>query len=135
MKFVRILYEFHENFVQFGNKGSKHTSKHTLFEEWKELGSRVEGGLSHPDARELFLDGATQVNQLQTEADLPLPESPQPTSLSLMMEDAFEAQFWDQEAEEVLGVVQVSFLQGGKPGKPTPCTLQECKSQFHKADT
>ena len=30
MKFVQNLYEFHVNFVQFGNKESKHTSKHTL---------------------------------------------------------------------------------------------------------
>ena len=28
--FVRISYEFQVNFVQFANKGSKHTSKHTL---------------------------------------------------------------------------------------------------------
>ena len=30
VKFVRISYEFHVNFVKFGNKLSKHTSKHTL---------------------------------------------------------------------------------------------------------
>ena len=29
-KFVRISYEFHVTFVQFANKQSKHTSKHTL---------------------------------------------------------------------------------------------------------
>ena len=29
-KFVQILFEFHVNFVQFANKESKHTSKHTL---------------------------------------------------------------------------------------------------------
>ena len=29
-KFVRISYEFHVNFVQFANKQSKHTSRHTL---------------------------------------------------------------------------------------------------------
>ena len=29
-KFVRIWYEFHVNFVQFGNEGRNHTSKHTL---------------------------------------------------------------------------------------------------------
>ena len=30
VKFVRISYEFHLNFVQFANKQRKHTSKHTL---------------------------------------------------------------------------------------------------------
>ena len=30
VKSVRISYEFHLNFVQFANKQSKHTSKHTL---------------------------------------------------------------------------------------------------------
>ena len=30
VKFVRISYKFHVNFVQFANKQSKHTSKHTL---------------------------------------------------------------------------------------------------------
>ena len=30
VKFVRISYEFHVNFVQFANKQSPHTSKHTL---------------------------------------------------------------------------------------------------------
>ena len=30
MKFVRNSHEFHVNFVQFANKLSKHTSKHTL---------------------------------------------------------------------------------------------------------
>ena len=30
VKFVRNSYKFHVNFVQFGNAGGKHTSKHTL---------------------------------------------------------------------------------------------------------
>ena len=30
VKFVRNSYEFHVNFVQFANKHSKHTCKHTL---------------------------------------------------------------------------------------------------------
>ena len=34
VKFVRNSYVFHVNFVQFANKESKHTSKHTLQILW-----------------------------------------------------------------------------------------------------
>ena len=29
----------------------------------------------------------------------------------------------------------MSSLHGGRPGKPTPRIVHECKSKFHKADT
>ena len=48
------------------------------------------------------------MNQFETEANLPLLENPEPTSSSLTMEDAFEAQFWDQDAQEIFRVLQLS---------------------------
>ena len=82
-----------------------------------------------------FRRGATQVRKLQPEADFALPESPEPTSWTFTMDDAVEAQFGDQDAEDIFCFLQVSFLHGGEPRKPTPCTIQECTSQFKKGNT
>ena len=88
VKFVRISYELHMNFVQFANKKSKHTSKHTLQSHghvidhaptFEHLGDRHAGavltrchsvvgrtGGATPDMAKWISDSASTLSPLQT---------------------------------------------------------------------